>query len=240
MSDPLRPESGRSMAIAAMLLATTMAMAPLPAAETRRDAASAGLVGADADVDWVLARIARPAPARTPFLELRDSPLLKAPLRVQGEYRREADDALVREVSSPYPETTTIAEGTVRIERAGRSPRSFAMSRAPELAALQASFGALLAGDRARLERHYRVEVDGSRRAWTLVLTPRDASLAAQVASVTLYGRGAELRCIESAPADGRVQRSLLAGAVVDADGVDDPVALAALCRGADVAADAR
>ncbi|MCF7221697.1 LolA-related protein [Marilutibacter chinensis] len=223
------------MPIRAMLQAlilAALAAPPLHAAPPERGGDGSDVVGAPADADWVLARIARPAPARTPFLELRDSALLKEPLRILGEYRREAGDSLVRQVNSPYRETTTIANGMVRIERAGRAPRSFAMSRAPELAALQASFGALLAGDRARLERHYRIEVDGSRRDWALVLTPRDAALAGRVAAVTLHGRGAELRCIESAPVDGREQRSLLAGAVADAEGVDDPATLQALCHG--------
>ncbi|QDH71634.1 fatty acyl CoA synthetase [Lysobacter alkalisoli] len=191
-----------------------------------------GSVDSPAGADWVLAKIARPAPARTPFLELRGSALLKAPLRVVGEYRREADDALIRQVLSPYTETTTIADGMVRIERDGRAARRFSMSRAPELAALQASFGALLAGDRERLEQHYDLEVEGSRRAWSLHLSPHDPDLAARVSGMTLYGRGAELRCIESTPVDGGVQRSLLAGAVIDAEGVDDPAALQALCHG--------
>lgn len=215
-----------------MLVLVLVLAIPLHAAALERSGSDPGAVDAPVDADWVLARIARPAPARTPFLELRESALLKAPLRIVGEYRREADDTLVREVRSPYEETTTIAQGMVRIERSGRAPRSFAMSRAPELAALQASFGALLAGDRARLERHYRIEASGQRRNWMLSLSPKDAALATRVAAVRLYGRGAELRCIESAPVGGSAQRSLLAGAVAAAEGVDDPAALAALCHG--------
>ena len=34
--------------------------------------------------DWVLAKLARPAPMRTAFVELRGSRLLKAPLRLEG------------------------------------------------------------------------------------------------------------------------------------------------------------
>ena len=44
--------------------------------------------------------------------ETRDSPLLKAPLRLRGEYRRPQDDTLVREVIAPYRETTTLRAGT--------------------------------------------------------------------------------------------------------------------------------
>ena len=68
---------------------------------------------------------------RTRFVELRESRLLKNPLRLSGEYRRPEDDVLVREVRAPYAETTTIAAGEATIERAGKSPRTFALSRAP-------------------------------------------------------------------------------------------------------------
>jgi hypothetical protein len=176
-------------------------------------------------------------PTSTAFVELRESPLLKAPLRIGGEYRRPQADTLVREVRVPYAETTTIVSaagrgGEVTIARDGKPPRRFALSRAPELAALQASFGALLAGDRAEIERHYRIDATGRRERWAMTLTPKDAALAKKVAAITLYGRGAELRCIETQAAKQPVQRTLLAGAARAAGEIADAEALAALCHG--------
>jgi len=188
--------------------------------------------GAAADADWILGRLARPAPMRTTFVELRGSRLLKKPLRLEGEYRRPQDDTLVRQVTSPYAETTTIRAGEVSIARGDKPPRQFSLARAPELAGLQASFGALLAGDRVALERTYRLAADGTRARWTLTLTPREATLAARLQSVTLYGRGAELRCIETQPARGDAQRTLLAGAAEAARSVTAAGALATLCYG--------
>jgi hypothetical protein len=183
-----------------------------------------------ADAGWILQRLARPAPTRTPFLELRESPLLKAPLRVSGEYVRPDDDTLVRRVASPYVERTTIRDGQVAIERDGRV-RRFALSRAPELAGLQAGFGALLAGDRAMIERHYAIEATGPRGDWMLRLVPKDAALGAKLRDIVLYGHGAELRCIETRPVEGALQRTLVAGTAQAAHGTDDAAALAALCR---------
>lgn len=175
--------------------------------------------------------MARPAPTRTPFVELRGSALLKAPLRVSGEYLRPDEDTLVRRVRAPYAETTTIRGGTIEIARAGQSPRRFPISRAPELAGLQAGFGALLAGDRAAIERHYRITTEGSNQAWTLRLTPTDPALAAKLRVIVLHGSGAEMRCIETRPVQGEVQRTLVARAAQSASGVDDAAALAALCQ---------
>ena len=186
------------------------------------------------DAGWILAKLARPVPSRTGFVELRDSKLLKAPLRIAGEYRRPDADTLVREVHTPYAETTTIHAGEVSIARAGKSPRTFSLSRAPELAGLQASFGALLSGDRKQLEQHYALASQGSRERWALVLVPKDAAMAAKVRAIALYGRGAELRCIETRPAaPGEVQRTLLAGAAREAADVATGAALAALCHAA-------
>ncbi|AKC88313.1 fatty acyl CoA synthetase [Pseudoxanthomonas suwonensis] len=184
------------------------------------------------DADWILQAVARPAPSRTVFVELRDSPMLKQPLRLQGEYRRESDGRLVRQVHAPYAETTTLADGEAVVERAGRAPRRIALAQAPELAAIQAGFGALLAGDRELLRKTYDVQAGGAREQWTLRLVPRDPRLAAALARIDLYGRGAELRCVESHPAKGAPQRTLMAGAAAAADGVADAAALAALCHG--------
>lgn len=190
-------------------------------------------VGQTVDADWILARMVRPLPSRTPFVELRDSPLLKTPLRVEGEYRRPSADVLVRDVRAPYAEVSTIANGQVRIERAGHSPRTFSLSRAPELAALQAGFGALLAGDDAQLRELFGVASQGVRKDWTLTLTPRDAGLAGKLEAIILHGRGSALRCIETRPVDGAAQRTLLADAAQVADDNLDANSLTALCVGA-------
>ena len=187
---------------------------------------------AKADSDWILSRLVQPVPARTAFVELRGSRLLKRPLRLQGEYRRPDADTLVREVTSPYAETTTIRAGEVEIARAGKSARRFSLTRVPEMAGLQSSFGALLAGDRARLEQHYRLDTQGTRQRWTMTLTPKDSAMQQKLETITLYGRGSELRCIETQPVGADAQRTLLAGAARSAAGVTGAGALATLCYG--------
>ena len=209
-----------------MPMLTLLCSAALPCAA----APDAG-IAQQADAGWILQALARPAPVRTAFVELRGSPLLKAPLRIEGEYRRPDNDSLVREVRSPYAETTTLRNGEAIIARAGKAPKKFSLARVPELAGLQASFGALLSGDRALLEKNYRLGAQGTRQQWTLSLVPIDAQVQAGVRDITLYGRGAELRCIETRPLKGDLQRTLLAGAARDAAGAGTAEALAALCR---------
>jgi hypothetical protein len=223
---------------------------PVAATEQAAGHAPAQAAPGTVSADWILGKLAQPVPVRTAFVELRESRMLKNPLRLSGEYRRPAEDVLVREVRVPYAETTTIvsnkAGGEATIERAGKPPRTFPLSRAPELAGLQASFGALLSGDRAALGEYYAVRSGGTRERWTLTLTPRAASISATSASstprstepasrlrdITLYGQGAELRCIETRMTNEPApQRTLLASAAHAAAGVDDAAGLAALCH---------
>ena len=191
-------------------------------------------VQASPDSAVILRALARPAPAATPFVEVRESPMLKAPLRVSGEYRRPDAATLVREVRAPYLETTTIRDGEAVLARDGKPERRFALSRAPELAALQSSFGALLAGDIEALRSHYTVDAQGSAAAWSLRLLPRDPRLASRLQDIVLHGAGDELRCIETRPAKGQVQRTLMAGAAQAALRAGERADIAALCRGDD------
>ncbi|HZW18688.1 LolA-related protein [Luteimonas lutimaris] len=216
------------MLLAALLLAATA---------TAWAAPQAADPGEPIDSGWVLRILARPAPMRTNFVELRSSRLLKEPLRLSGEYQRPDEATLVRQVRAPYVETTTITTdaaggGQATIERKGKSARTFPLSRVPELARLRDSFGALLSGDRAALERHYEISAEGTRRSWQMTLVPKDAELAAKLRDIRMYGRGIELRCIETHPVQGDMQRTLLAGAARTAHDVSGTDDLVALCHG--------
>ena len=90
--------------------------------------------------------------------------------------------------------TVRSSKCSTALVRAARPRRSRSASSRASRAIAPASFGALLSGDRAQLEQHYRVASAGTREHWTLTLTPRRAELAAKVRGITLHGRGAELR----------------------------------------------
>lgn len=183
----------------------------------------------------LVARLAQPAPSQTPFVEVRQSPMLKQALRVSGQYRRPDAATLVRQVQQPYGETSTIADGKVRVQREGRADRVFALGRAPELASLQGSFAALLGGDMASLERAFVLRSSGSDTQWQLQLQPRAPEVAARLQQLVLHGSGNDLRCIETQPVRGQVQRTLVGGTAQAAlaEAVEDGQALQALCQGA-------
>jgi hypothetical protein len=136
----------------------------------------------------LLPRLVRPAPDTTTFVEVRYSALLSEPLVVSGTLEHRQDGALVRRVTAPYREMTTLTGKNVLVEREGSRPRRFSLDRAPELRGMLASFGALIKGDRALLDRHFAMTAGGSVDAWTIELEPRDAKLAHRIATIRVNG----------------------------------------------------
>ena len=169
---------------------------------------------------------------RTSFVEVRSSRLLKNPLRLSGEYRRPDAQTLVRDIRAPYIETTTIRGDEASIARPSRPVRNFAISRAPQLAGMQAGFGALLSGDAKAIGRDFDLTTSGTRQQWQMVMTPRQPTLKSHVRDITLYGRGSELHCIETRAVRGEeVQRTLLASAARSVTAATSGTQLVALCQ---------
>lgn len=165
---------------------------------------------AEPDADSLIRRLARPTPASVTFKEVRYSSLLREPLVVSGELGYSGPTQLERKVLAPYRETTTITGDSVRVERDGESPRTFALKRAPELRGLLAGFSALLAGDMATLRRNFTVQVSGSEESWNLELTPVDANAQRRVNRILVNGRTDTPRCFSTLNRDGGASVMLL------------------------------
>jgi hypothetical protein len=205
------------MMLAPLLMALSAASPPAP----------------DPDASALIARLARPAPAITAYVEVRFVDLLTRPLQLRGELEYRGDASLVKRVAAPYRETTTIAAGQVTIERNGKPTRHFALTRAPELAAFLESFAALLGGDSARLAQTYDSSVTHEAAHWRLTLTPRAERLRKHLAQIVVDGSDDAPRCftVQESGGDASV---LLVEAAAKATLPEAPTreGLAALCRG--------
>ncbi|MGH8178755.1 MAG: LolA-related protein, partial [Steroidobacter sp.] len=162
------------------------------------------------DVDALIARLARPAPATVAFTEVRFSPLLKQPLIVSGELGYAGATHLDRRVLTPYREQTAIRGDSVRVEREGEPARSFALKRAPELRGLLNGFTALLAGDAVAIRRNFDAAVTGAEDGWRLELTPTDARARRRLKRIIVSGAADEPRCFSMLNADGGASVMLL------------------------------
>ena len=183
-------------------------------------------------VGQLLEQLAQPAPAKSDFFERRESSLLVAPMLLQGTLERPQSGQLIKRILGPPRESMEISADRVRIEREGERRRSFSLRRAPELAALAASFEALLGGDRALLEKHYQLRFQPDPPRWTLNLLPRDARLRKRVSALSLHGRDQQWRCFDLELSNGERSRMWLGEWAELAAAADDESARDALCLG--------
>jgi hypothetical protein len=185
-------------------------------ARRTRGAAVVGLLAALASalasatpdtLDELLGTLAARRHGHIAYTEVQHLAVLDEPLRSSGELLYEAPDRLEKRVLEPRAETLVLAHGVLSATRGGHT-HVLELAAAPQLAPLIESLRATLAGDRAALERLFRLEFAGDLAHWTLSLTPREPAAARTVAWVRITGERAELRTVEILAADG--DRSLL------------------------------
>ena len=142
--------------------------------------------------------------AKDSFTETRYSAVLSTPLLLKGTLAYVRPDRLEKNVLAPYEDRTVIAGNSVTMEnRALQQKRTFSLASSAPVSAFVESIRATLAGDRASLERHYRVQLDGKQEAWTMTLLPREQKFAALVKSIRIAGVRERLKRIEVDEASG-------------------------------------
>jgi outer membrane lipoprotein-sorting protein len=159
------------------------------------------------DVAALMALLRAHPPGRAHFDETKTVSILDRPLESSGELVFTPPARLEKHVTSPGEERVVADGERLVIERAGQR-REISLAEHPEVAVLIESIRGTLAGDRAALERAYRLGLSGDAKAWRLVLTPREEALQALVSRVTLEGSQARVQRVEIEQADG--DRSLM------------------------------
>lgn len=165
------------------------------------------------DVDTLLKALAHPAPATTPFVEVRYSKLLDQPIVVKGQLEYHEDGTLVRAVSAPFRERTEIQGETVNVQREGKNPRRFSLKRAPELRSMLGGFAAVLGGGRSALDKDFNLDVSGETDQWTLALTPKSTQMGKYVHDIVIQGAQREPRCIVVTQPDNEASVMLVGAA---------------------------
>jgi hypothetical protein len=165
------------------------------------------------DADALIASLAKPAPATVEFTEVRWSKLLREPVIVSGELGYSGPTSLDRRVTSPYNEHTSIRGESVKVEREGEKPRSFALKHAPELRGLLTGFSAILSGNAEALRQVFNVAAVGTGDRWAVRLMPNEAKAQRRLHRIEIIGAGNEPRCFAMMTPDG-THSVLLLGAI--------------------------
>ena len=156
------------------------------------------------DLQALMQAMAQVPSSQARFVESRHIALLTAPLELKGRLSYERPDRLSKHVQSPIDELLSVDGDSLSVHNKTRKQkRVISLREQPAAGALVASVRATLAGDLAQLERHYKVELAGTRAAWTLRLEPRSAQVHGYVESITLSGAEARLDRIETLEASG-------------------------------------
>lgn len=154
------------------------------------------------DIDQLMAELARNPGGQAKFVEKRHLALLDKPVIATGEMTYVAPDRLEKRTLTPKPETMLLDKDTLSLER-DRRKMSIQLGQRPEVAAFVESIRSTLSGNRASLERSYRLTLTGNLDAWVLTLVPSDTRIVTLLQRITLSGVREQVLGIEYLQADG-------------------------------------
>jgi hypothetical protein len=164
-------------------------------------------VAATSEVDRVMQLLARRQHGHVTFVEEHFLHVLDRPVESSGELLYDAPDRLEKRTLKPRPETLVLEHGVITAHR-GRRTYVLNLSDYPQIVPLIDSIRATLAGDRASLERIFKVTFDGDLEHWKLLLVPSDSTVAHSVKEIRIEGARDAIHSVEIQQADG--DRSLL------------------------------
>ena len=127
------------------------------------------------------------------FVEKREVSVLDRTVMTSGRLSFEAPDTFVRENLKPQRERVAVVGNMLTMSRGDRS-RSVALDSLPEASVIIEAIRGTLTGNRDALQKLFETSVSGNAERWSLELVPRDVRLRAQVATVRVSGRQAEVR----------------------------------------------
>lgn len=157
---------------------------------------------ADWDIDQLMRSLAQVRSGQATFVEKKTLKLLDKPVESSGELLYTAPDRLEKRTLKPRPESMVLERGTLTIEQKGKR-HVLPLQSYPEMAAFIDSIRGTLAGDRAALERVYRLDLEGDEQGWTLSLQPLADRMKKVVERITIVGERNTLRSIDIRQADG-------------------------------------
>ena len=186
-----------------LLVGAAIALAGLASAAVPSPAPAA----AGTDLDRVKGALAQRKHGHVSFTEKKFIALLDRPVESSGELLYDAPDRLEKRTIKPKPEDLVLEGGVVSAQR-GRHHYVLDLKQYPQVVPFIESIRATLAGDRAALERVFKVDFAGSFEHWTLGLVPLDSKLSGTVKEIHIEGEKDLIHSVEIREADG--DRSLL------------------------------
>jgi outer membrane lipoprotein-sorting protein len=154
------------------------------------------------DVDTLMRSLAQHQGGRARFVETKNIALLDKPVVSSGELLYRPPSHLEKRTLKPKSELMVLDGDTLQLER-GKQKFSVRLSEQPEALAFVDSLRGTLSGDKATLEKSYKLKLDGSEQRWTLDLLPNDQRISGFVLRITFGGTKDKVEWIRYLQADG-------------------------------------
>jgi hypothetical protein len=194
---PRRGRGRLARCTSAPALVATTALALLTHSFIAASAVESSATPASADtLNQLMQLLAQRRHGEADFSEVRYLSVLSEPLRSQGVLIYEAPDHLEQRILQPRAETVVLDHGVLTMH-VGKRERSVPLAEQPQIAPLVDSIRALLAGERATLERRFRLQLTGSIERWMLRLEPRESSLRSSVREIDMSGERDAIREVQ-------------------------------------------
>jgi len=156
---------------------------------------------------WSMAELmqslAQQKSGKASFVEKKYIGFIDQPIESSGELSFTAPDRLEKRTLLPKQESLVLEGDTLTIAQADKRPVRINLQAHPEAAAFVESIRGTLAGDRAALEKFYRLELSGASDKWQLVLVPLQARMLKIVQRIRIEGTQSVVRRIVFEQADG-------------------------------------
>lgn len=140
-------------------------------------------------VEQLMRELSQREHARAGFVETRYMRLLSRPLTRRGTLAYTPPDRLEKRTVAPLKEVLVVEGDRVSVEIEARGiSRSLSLQEHPALWGFVEGLRATLRGDLQALRRFYRIELDGDRSKWRMVLTPTEPRMAGMIREIRIGG----------------------------------------------------
>jgi hypothetical protein len=154
------------------------------------------------DIDALMRSLAKHEGGRAKFVETKTVAILDQPVVSSGELNYVPPHRLEKRTLKPKQELMVLDGDALRLER-GKQVFNIRLSEHPEALAFVDSLRGTLSGEKAVLEKNYKLIMSGTEARWTLDLLPDDQRIAAFVLRITFSGSGNRVDSIRYLQADG-------------------------------------
>ncbi|VAW77160.1 hypothetical protein MNBD_GAMMA13-806 [hydrothermal vent metagenome] len=159
-------------------------------------------VAAAFPLDQLMQRLSRIDTLQVHFQEQKTLVLLEVPLTQSGTLTYRAPDYLKKQVEKPRYSLLEIEANRLHTLD-GEEERNFSLDRHPALRAFTEAYRSTLAGDRATLERYYKIQPSGTLEDWQLLLLPKTDAVRKFIRHIRLSGTSSSINSVETLKTSG-------------------------------------